>query len=72
MLAILKFKKLTLIIPFLMLFTQLNAQLCTGNLGDPVFTQNFGTGLNPIGPALGVSALLTLTLTVRQTMANTP
>ncbi len=52
MLPILTLKKITLLIVLLMLFTQLKAQLCTGNLGDPVFTIDFGSGLNPIGPAL--------------------
>jgi len=40
---------------------KVNAQTCTGSLGDPVINQTFGAGQNP-GPALG-SGITTMTYT---------
>ena len=43
--------KLFLLLIFITLTLQTNAQTCTGSLGDPVINQDFGSGANP-GPPL--------------------
>jgi len=48
--------KTILLVSILILSIGINAQVCTGSLGDPVVTIDFGAGNNPGGPNNNVSS----------------